>query len=368
MDTALQKRDTNLDLLRVIACVFVVLVHTSSQLAYMKTTDSGWALIHIYNSFAHTGNILFLMISGSLLLSESYRFSPKKFYSRNFLNLAVSYLLWLIVFNIIGLLRHVFVNHGSLTAAVVLDSVKNVIRGLASYQFWFLPMLLGLYLLLPMLRAICRGDRYVAYYCVALFFVAHILVNTILHFDFPHKYLAESVMTRIPFTLINHYAGYFLMGHVLDRLLKERKLPRPKAIGLLLIIGGAFGSLFGDLFIASQTGAENITAMNELFTLCPCVMGAGFFLLINSVRLPESRRLRSVLAALAGLTFGVYMLHSLILPPVQALTGRLSLPLTLTIPLDTALTSVLCAVAVLLLSLIPPVRKWLLFMGRKSNT
>lgn len=366
METGLRKRNGNLDLLRIIACVFVILVHTSSKLAYMTISDSCWKTVHIYNSFAHAGNILFLMISGSLLLSEDYRFSAKKFYTHNFLRLVVSYLLWLIIFNVIGVVRYGLMEQGSISAAVVQDAVKNVIRGIASYQFWFIPMLLGLYLLLPMLRAICHADRRLAPYLVGLFLIAYILFNTILYFDFPHKYLFESLMTRIPFTLINHYAGYFVMGYLLARLLKENKIPCKRAAGVLLILAGVLLSLAGDLTLAAQRNAENSIAMNELFSLCPCMAATGFFLLINSLRLPEGRRFTSLLQTLAGLTFGVYMLHPLLLPPIQALTEGLGLSPALEIPLHTILLFCSCLAVSYVLSLLPPVRKWLLFMGSKK--
>lgn len=366
METALQKRNVNLDLLRLISCTLVILVHTSSNIAYMAITDNWWKTVHIYNSLAHSGNILFLMISGSLLLSESYHFEAKKFYTHNFLKLAVSYLLWLIIFNVIGVIRFVTVEEGSFSLAVVQDAVKNVIRGVASYQFWFIPMLLGLYLLLPMLRAICHADKWLAPYFVGLFLTAYILFQTILYFDFPHKYLFESVMTRIPFTLINHYAGYFVMGYLLADLLRKGKIRHVRTVGILLIAAGILLSLMGDLSLAAQYGSENSLAMNEMFSLCPCMIATGFFLFINSLRLPQDRRFPSLLQALSGLTFGVYMLHPLLLSPIRTLVERLQLSLALEIPLETLLLLICCMAAVYVLSLIPFLRKWLLFMGRKS--
>lgn len=356
-----QKRNTNLDLLRVIACVFAILGHTSAILSFMSISDKGWKLIHIYNSFAHSGNALFIMISGSLLLSEDYRFSPKKFFTRNFLRLVISYFIWLTVYNIEGILIHVFANHGVFSVAVVLDAIKNVIQGIASYQFWFIPMLLGLYLLLPMLRAICHAQRYLAPYFTVLFFITYILFNTILFFDFPHKYLFDSLMTRIPFTLINHYAGYFVMGYLLTRLLKERRIPHPKITGILFILGGVLIGLCGDLLLAAQQNDENSIAMNHLFSLCPCIIGAGSFILINSFRLRESK----VLATLSGLTFGIYMIHPLLLSHVHTLTERFLHSTTLTVTLDTVLLFAICCFITWLLSLIPFVKKWFLLMGSK---
>lgn len=363
--TTSQKRNSNLDLLRIIACVFVILVHTSSILVNMKIADGGWKAVHIYNSVAHSGNALFLMISGSLLLSEDYCFSPKKFYTKNFVRLLAAYFSWLVIYNIAGVIRYVFIYHGEFSTAVVLDAVKNVIRGIADYHFWFIPMLLGLYLLLPMLRAVCHAKRYLAPYFTALFFVTYILFNTILFFDFPHKYLFESLMTRIPFTLINHYAGYFVTGYLLSRLLKENRIPRPAITGVMLVFGGVLVSLLGDLLLAAQQGARNSIAMNELFSLCPCVIGVGMFILINSIRLPENPKISSAFAAFSGLTFGIYMLHPLLLNLVRTLSERLGLSPALSVPLDTILLFAACCLITWLFSLIPPVRKWILFMGHK---
>ena len=371
MKNSLPERNRNLDLLRIFACVLVILVHTSSGLAYMSVSDSGWRIIHICNTLAHSGNILFLMISGSLLLSEDYSFRPRKFYTHNFLRLAVSYMLWLILFNGIGVIRYGLLAQGSITAAVVQDAVKNVIRGIASYQFWFIPMLLGLYLLLPMLRAICHASRGLSLYFTALFLTVCLLFNTILAFDFPHKYLFESLMTRIPFTLVNHYAGYFVMGYVFGHILKRdwffpKLAAHGKPAGALLTAAGVLLSLAGDSFLAVQNGSGNSIAMNELFSLCPCMVACGLFLLTGSLKLPGSGRPVILLERLSGLTFGVYMLHPLLMPPVQQLTEGLSLAPAPEILMNTLLLLLLCLALAYVLSLIPPLRKWLLFMGSKK--
>lgn len=361
MDTKLQKRNINLDILRIMACFFIVLAHVSSVGCENPTSNINWCLSHLFNSLGHSGTILFLFISGSLLLSEDYRFDPGKFFRRNFLTLLAAYVCWLVIYHAVGLIQR-----GDYSPAVLKDAVLNVIYGNASYHFWYIPMLLGVYLLLPMFRAIARAGKKTVAYLVILFLVISVLFPTLFYFEFPYKYLLSSVVNRIPFTLVNHYAGYFFMGYLLSLLQKENCIPRPRLTGTLLLLSGLALALLGDSALSIGNGYPSV-AMNTLFSLPLCMIAAGVYLLVCSLRLRERPKTAALLLRVSGLTFGVYMLHPLIVTQVMRLTGGLSgLSALLTVPLDTVI-SFLCSLLIsFLLSLIPGVRRWLLFLHERK--
>lgn len=367
METSVKKRNSSIDLLRMIACALVITVHASSFVGGMYISDRAWFFVHIYNTLGHAGNILFLMISGSLLLPENYRFDAKTFYTHNFLKLLTAYFLWLILYNSMEILHTSAESSEKNFPNILLAAVKNMFEGIEGVYFWFLPMLMGLYLLLPMLRAICRTKGVTSYF-MALFFVVSVLSPTILYFEFPYKYIYEFFETRIPFTLVNHYTGYFVMGHWLSVLLKEKKFRAVDAylLGGVFIVFGVLGSLGGDYILAKQRGEFGSTSMNDLFSIGPCIIAVGFFLLINNIKLPEARIFSSALEKLAGLTFGVYMLHPLFLPFFQTLIQKSGLPVIFEIPLTVLALSFVCMAVTYVLSLIPFLRKWLLFMGDKK--
>lgn len=362
MDTKLHKRNLNLDILRITACFFIVLAHVSSVgCENLPISDINWKLSHIFNSLGHSGTILFLFISGSLLLSEDYHFNVRKFYPGNFLTLLGAYISWLVIYHLAGLIQR-----GDYSPAVLKDAVLNIIYGNASYHFWYIPMLLGIYLLLPIFRAISRAGKKIVAYLVILFLVVSVLFPTLFYFEFPYKYLLNSAANRIPFTLVNHYAGYFFMGYLLSLLLREKKISRPKLTGTLLVLLGIIGALLGDTALSIQNGYPTVS-MNTLFSLTLCMIAAGVYLLICDLRLKEHPAVSSLLTRISGLTFGIYMLHPLVITQVMKLTkGMEGLSALLTVPLNTVL-SFLCSLLIsFLLSLIPGIRRWLLFLHTKK--
>lgn len=347
-------RNIQLDILRIAACMLVILSHTSSDNIDTLSVASGvWKVEHLYNSLGHTGTILFLFISGALLLRESYRFEPKKFYRRNFLRVLTAYVFWIVVYHMVGLRIR-----GDYSPAALKDVAVEILRGNASYHFWYLPMLLGVYLLLPMLRAICRSGRKLVVYFTALFLIVQVGFTTVLFLDFPHKYIWESMMTRIPFTMINHYIGYFVMGYLISLWLQENKIKKPILWGGMLIVAGAALGLLGDLAVTAQTGSNSIQ-FNTLFSATLCMSAAGFYITGGSLRITLPGGLARVVNRTAELTFGIYLIHPLVLSFVKKYLFTIEAfhPI-LSIPAITVVVFLLSEAAIWVLSKAPILKKW----------
>ena len=117
-------RQFHLDLLRMIACLLVVMIHVSAEFVVRgnEGPDFWWGIA--FDSLARAGVPLFVMISGALMLDENYVFTVKKWLG-HIVRMAVFYVVWL---NVSGLI------------------------GSPDYHLWFAPMIIGVYLLVPMLR------------------------------------------------------------------------------------------------------------------------------------------------------------------------------------------------------------------------
>ena len=356
-------RNTNFDILRIMACIFVVLAHASAlEIERVAAPEARWAVSHIYNSIGHTGTILFLFLSGALLLSEDYHFQPKKFYTGNFLKLFVCYYSWIVIYHIIGLVRR-----GQYGYIYIKDVIINVIRGEASYHFWYLPMLLGLYLILPLLRAMCQASKRLVVYFVTLFLIVQVVFYTIRLFEFPHKYLWVSLMTRIPFTMVDHYVGYFVLGYLLAWVIKEGYIRYSALAGVVLTVAGVLLGLLGDIIVSRQQGANSL-GFNNIFSVTMCMTAVGIFLLINSRTLHMSAGLINVLAELAKLTFGVYMIHPLVQGVyVNLLPNITDLPVILVAPIITVLVFLTSLSISFVLAQIPVVRQWIVFAGKREH-
>lgn len=355
--TTTVQRNIGLDVLRILACLFVVISHTSSELAVNAPLASfNGTIAHIMNTVGHTGTILFLFISGSLLLSEEYTFIPRKFYTRNFLRLLIAYCSWVVIYHLVG-----FIQRGIYTTEHIKDVVLNIIEGKAGYHFWYLPMLLGIYLLLPFLRAICHKNRGMVTYFVTFFLVVQIGFTTILIPEFPYKYLLASLMNRIPLTLINHYVGYFVLGYFLSHLIKESKFKNPRLWGRILVVTGPVFSLAGDFLLVAQQGTHNV-AFNGLFAAPLCITAVGLFLLLGSKQPTLSAKGQHRVLQFSKLTFGIYMLHPMILSGLNKTLPGISISTGIPgIVLMTVLAFLICALITRILCMVPLLRKWIFF-------
>ncbi len=356
MQTMNNTRKMNIDFLRIFACFFVILAHASSILTIdVDFTNPTNAISQVLSSLGHTGTILFFFISGSLLLSPDYDFKPGKFYQNNFLRLLIAYISWVVIYHLIGVFKA-----GIYTPAHIKEVILSIIRGEAGYHFWYLPMLLGIYLLLPFLRAICEKGKHLIFYFVALFLFVQVLFPTLCFFDFPYKYLLQSVISRIPLTLVNHHVGYFILGYFLTLLLKENYIRRPRLWGVTLTISGLVCGLLGEILLTLQQGIHTVT-FSSLFSATLCMTACGIFLLFQSWE-PRNTRYNDTIFKISKLTFGVYMLHPQILWwLLDAFPQTIQDFGVLSILIMTVVSFAICLIISWVLCLIPPIRKWVFY-------
>lgn len=356
-------RNTNFDLLRILACLFVICCHVASiEIHSVSVFTEKWISAHVFNGIGHTGSIIFLFLSGSLLLSDDYDFQPKKFYLNNFLKLLVCYQLWVTLYNVIGVIQR-----GNYGPEYLKDILINSIAGNACYHFWYLPTLLGIYLILPMLRAICKMGKWVPVYFVSLFLVIQILFKTILFFDFKYKYLVAFLFNRIPVTLVNHYVGYFMMGYLLTWIIKEKKIKKPFFYGILLFVSGIVIGLIADLYLSVKAGGPK-TTFNDIFTISSCISAVGMFLLMNAKHVKINEKGQKIILVLSKLTFGIYMVHPMFIDIIKEFWQYLDfLPRMMLIPVMVMVLFIISAVLIWILSRIPVVDEWLLFCGKRKK-
>ena len=117
----------NIDIIRIFAFAFIVMLHTLNRQYGLTVWMSGYAVISV-------GVNLFIMISGYLLLDKVE--TVKDFFKKRFFSILPLF----VVFNIVYIY---FYNHSFI-------AVKKI----SAPHFWYIYMILGLYLLTPWLRKV----------------------------------------------------------------------------------------------------------------------------------------------------------------------------------------------------------------------
>lgn len=335
---------TWLDVTRVVAIVAVVLIHVLAPLVtgrWASEGSAGWWTANVIDSALRWCVPVFVMISGALLLDPRRVERPRDFYLRRLGRVGVPLIVWTLVY--LGFRQWWLEEDLS-----VEDAARGVLAGTPFLQLYFLYVLVGLYALAPFLKIIIRhttrrmqaGLAGVLIGIGALDQVASMLVGA----------GSSTAATRfLPF------AGYFVAGWVLRDIRLTPYRVRVAAVLFATSVAATAG-LVGVLSAPEGWG----TAGRYLYGyLSPTVvvMSLSAFVLLRATGgvLPARRHLTS---AAASVTFGIFLIHPLVLYPLQATWPLPSEPLSLLIAAAGHATATIAASVALtvLLRRVPYVR------------
>ena len=313
-----------LHLLRIIGCVLVVAVHVSAfNLEDLTFPSTEIFITNAYNHIALLGVPLFVMISGCIMLSPDYRLNYRKLFTKKIPRLILVYFLWLIFYNLLNCYQE---DYGYSFSSIQEHVILNSLLGKGIYHLWFLPMMIGLYLITPILRKI-TDDKKLCFYCLLLYFISVILFPTLLKFNFRFKTIVESLYNRIPYRMLTGIL-FCITGFCISYI---------RALGF-----GVFSQI-----------------LNDPFSLTDFVSVSCMFLFIKGMneRLKKHERLCLKLNYLSSLTMGIYLVH----PAILMIAGWLHLdtmflPQIISIPICILIVTTLSAGIIALLKLIPEIK------------
>ncbi len=199
-ETRLQRRIPYLDILRVIACLLVILIHTPIRQyeAYYNTPSIANA---IYTVMVAVNCNLFFMITGALLLPV--RMTGKRFLRRRLRVVLFPLVVWTVVY----LLEHAFLLH-NFTPRLLTSILFHPVEGL----LWYVYVLLVIYVTLPLVSKCIDaiGKRGVEV----------VLVLWVLSSFIPYQhgvFMEASQYSHNMFGAFANYYGYVLLGYYLHQ-------------------------------------------------------------------------------------------------------------------------------------------------------
>ena len=348
---AASKRIYSYDVIRVIAILAVVLIHAATNfVSRYPAGGTAFAVGNLADSIAHLGVPLFVMLSGALMLNEEREVSAGQMI-RAAIRILVLLYIWSFFYAagyriLYPLLTHRAVSLREFASAFVFGH----------YHMWYLFMLVGLYLITPILRAFVKKKNA----DLVLYFI---LLSVLFRFLIPplsallNRFTSfGDILTAYADTyemgFVSPYAAYYLLGWYMTNV------EIPKAARRWIYVLGGAGLLFtvlGSQFLTTYT-----QRVFEVFYSCKSLnifaySAAAFLFLNRRLSENESPRFAGSFAALAKRTFGVYLLHPLLLKLAEkfAFTSNVFIR----IPLDWAVATVGSFLIVFLLSKIPLLKK-----------
>ena len=348
-----KRRLPQFDLLRIIACYGVVSIHASARLwYYLPMHSADFVITNGINVLSRFCVPMFVMISGALFLAPKHEITMKKLWGVHILRLFVIYVLWSCIY---GIRTYQLSAPASFSAK---ELIKYMISGY--YHLWFLPMMIGLYALLPILRKwLSVASKKDLQYFLFLFFVFQILKTTISCFIRNPEVLEQlGNLSAIP--LACSYAGYFVLGYYLYHIGIPEKWDRWLYLSfpvccILNVLISTMLIWHYDKLLSEFSNSFGV------FTLCITITLFQFVtrFLTGKAFQTSHPKLESVLSFLSGSTLGIYVIHLFLIDLPQMRIIYDNLPPVISIPLVTLLSFLSSFVIATLFRKIPFVGKFL---------
>ena len=153
------------DILRILATFAVIFLHSACASWDMDNFSFDWNVRNIYDSAVRWCVPVFVMISGALFLNPEKHISIKKLYTKNIVRIITAFFLW----GTIYAAYNFFINNDHNLIGFVL----NILYG--QFHFWFLFMIVGVYISIPILRQIAQNKTATKYFLIMAFVFTFIL-------------------------------------------------------------------------------------------------------------------------------------------------------------------------------------------------
>ena len=292
---------------------------------------------------------VFVMISGALFLGREQ--TLQKLFKKNILRIATAFVFWSVLY---ACWRY-FVTHEKHS---IREMLLSIIKG--HYHMWFLFIIVGLYLIVPFLNKIVEDQKLAVYFVILAFLFTFLFPQVIeligLKYTGPSEIMNEFISKfRMEFVL--GYSGYFVLGYLLSRM-RINKIA--ECVIYLLGVCGLVIRVIGSAWLArSEITTENVfDGLTVSVLLCSA---AVFVFAKQHFNKPfKNEKAVQALSFLSKCTFGVYLVHPLVIDCLRRFAGvsALSFNPVISIPMIAILVFTASMVISAVLNIIPFVKKW----------
>ena len=275
-------RTAGYDIARILSCILVYLSHTPGSLTQIYGSELACVYVSSIND---SSLVMFFMISGAFILGKPD--NTRDFFRRRFKRILIPMAVFTVGYTIYE------VKMGSSLYRIL---TRVLFEGIANQSYWFLYTLCGLYLVTPILsqwlRAASRKE--------VAFYLGIWLITTC--FPFYNEAFGYNPYDSSVFRLIRGYTGAYVAGYYIHRYIDATSR---KALTMIIAFGtSAIIIPLIELYV--DKGWYGLWDCNY-----NCV-GFGIAILLLILRISGNRKSSPAVALIANLTFGMYLLNTIV--------------------------------------------------------
>lgn len=289
-----------LDNLRVIATIGVIFIHVSSDYAPSSGTVSmyNFWVGNLFDSAARFSVPIFIMISGALLLPKEYGIGT--FLKKRMMRLLLPFLFWSL-FYIAHSINYEIQQGNKMSVLEIARFVFVQFRDGSSLHLWYIYMIIGLYLFVPIIGKWVRNatDKEILYFLG--------IWLCILFLDQP---IISKIKPNIDLTYFTGFLGYLVLGHYLTATnFGDTKRLNIIAVSLILL---GFASTAVGTYLVLYFYNEYSSMFYECLTPNILMLAMGIFLFQKDKDI-SNRILVAIRNYISKYSYGIFLVHVLVL-------------------------------------------------------
>lgn len=296
MGNKLVSRAVWIELLRILACFCVILLHISSKgWNYAGINSDKWIYYEVLNALSRIGVCIFVMISGSLFLGNK-RGSSIETMRKYILKILRLIAIWSIAYFILRLII------GDTTITNIPDLFSQILYGY--YHLWYLWMILGLYVITPILHKVVSDEkmcRYLLLLCMLVCWIPEMLTIVPAWSKFVQTIFQDKMYLFLPMG----YTGYYILGYYLCNYRIKKKW--------IFMVTGTLGMIYGVVggaLYARNIGEPTQITYNNLTLATVCYSAMIFISLREKLSgINFSEKMKKIIFTLGDSTLGIYLMH-----------------------------------------------------------
>ncbi len=295
----MRDRERNYDLLRSLAALAVILGHVSGTFLETFIWDfyDGLPGNHplytcIYTAVCRFSVPVFLMLSGAFVLANPKTEHAGSFYRKAWKQIGIPGFAAIVFAVLYSAVTGMFLDHTGIRPAF-----DALLSGAPYYHLWYLPVMLGIYLLAPLISRFKHAVSASVFCKVSLGMTA---AGTLALWLNPpvqmHWNIGEAFC----------YTGFFMMGAVIKDSVQTKKH------GWIYVVGGVLLQVLSGLLLYRSLLAGTDRALAEhryIMSYTPLTTAASLLIFLGFAKM----KIRVGTEAAAVRTYGVYLVHAFLL-------------------------------------------------------
>lgn len=270
----------NYELLRILACIAVVFHHVANQSALLYGEGD--------TSYLYVNNITCLAVPVFLMITGFIQLRPEREF--HLWRTEKKVLIPLVSFGLLYAWMEVIYNTRSISGKGFIEAVLAFLQGQGWTHMWYLYMMVGLYVFFPMLKAYIEKREKHLVFLLGVLFIFNIVLKT------AEDYIDFSFGVSIP--VVAPYLFYCLLGYYLYK--------HPLSLRLSSLLSAA---AFGMMIVWTMLTKEAF----HYYSLPVALLSSSLFSLFTALEKQCSRLNEKALLFVSDKTFGVYIVHMVII-------------------------------------------------------